>query len=412
MANVYQKYMGEIERSEFKHFYPTSTLNLNAPNKRTDFNIDYGDSFSMSKFQFYISGTLQKADGTNYATNANVKLIDNFVPYLFSRIEVKKHNYLLDEVEYPGITSTVKSIVSYENSDQNMLKNCGFISSCDGSAKNFYVCGNLSHLGLGFFEDVKIPIYKGGFVISFIRDTDTHTVYRWKSMKQDKGQSVPDDTTLPGEGKVFINEFIIRVPLIEFKPTSKISLVKELSDLQTLNFHFRRWQCIRKPGLNGNSCSFDVTNIFRNVQNPTFVLVAFQTTADQVNNSSHFTPANVKNIRIYINDQIYPEELQNLSIDEGNYSIAYEMYRDFKNVYSNNDHMLYEPSKFMMRKCVFVIDTSKQPNNISNARSNIRISVDFTPAVPENTVMYVVIVSHATLSYDLINNVIKEKIND
>lgn len=155
MSTVYQKYMRDIDRAEYKCFYPNSTQNLNAPNKKTDFNIDYGDGFSMAKFQYCISGTLKKTDGTDYPDTANVKLTDNFVPYLFSRIEVRKHNYLLDEVEHPGVTSTVKSIVSYDNSDENALKNCGFVMA--GSTRKFYLCGNLSHLGLGFFEDVKTP---------------------------------------------------------------------------------------------------------------------------------------------------------------------------------------------------------------------------------------------------------------
>lgn len=243
-------------------------------------------------------------------------------------------------------------------------------------------------------------------MISFIRDTDNNTVFRWKTLKTG---GLPDDTTLPSEGKVVIEEFTIRVPMIEFKPTSKISLIKDLSDRQNLNFSFRNWQCIRKPGLNAaNICTFDVTNIFRNVKSPTFVMVAFQSGADQEHNASSFTPANVKNIRVHINDLVYPEELQNLNVEDGNHAVAYEMYKDFKNVYSDNEHMLYDPLTFCKKKCVYVIDTSKQPDNISNSRSSIRITVDFSPNVPEDTTMYVVIVSHVSLTFDILNNIIKE----
>ena len=38
---------------------------------------------------------------------------DNFVPHLFSQIEVKKHNTLIDDIEFPGIASTIKVCVEY-----------------------------------------------------------------------------------------------------------------------------------------------------------------------------------------------------------------------------------------------------------------------------------------------------------
>lgn len=404
MANVFSKYMKDIIRSEYKHYYPNSTQNFNSPNKRTEFSIDYGDGFSMSKYQYFISGTLKNADGTDYAADTKVKLIDNFVPYLFSRIEIKKHNYLIDEVEYPGVTSTVKSIVSYSNSERNALSNNGSVSLCTADKSTFYVCGDLSHLGLGFFEDVKIPIYKGGFVISFIRDTDNNTIYRWKVKKQDG-----TITGLPAEGKVIINEFLIRVPLVEFESLSKIRMVKELADLKNIPFHFRSWQCIQKPSITGNTFTFDVTNIFRNIQNPTFVMVAFQTeTGTQVQDASLFSSMNVKNIRVKINENVYPEEMENLNITDGNYALAYEMYKDFKNVYQNNNDMLYDCTQFINKKCVYVIDTSKHNDNISNSRSNIIITVDFSTNPPEGTNVYVILVSHINLNYDILNNVVKQ----
>lgn len=43
-------------RAEYKNFYPTGTINLNNPNKKNEFNIDFGDTFLSSKFRsiFYI----------------------------------------------------------------------------------------------------------------------------------------------------------------------------------------------------------------------------------------------------------------------------------------------------------------------------------------------------------------------
>ena len=103
----YRKYVNDIERSEFKNFYPISKQHLNEPtsNKRN--------------FQFYISGTLTKQDGTQYTAAENVKLIDNFVPFLFTKIEVRKHNKILEEVENCGQLSTIKGTISYSKKMMN-----------------------------------------------------------------------------------------------------------------------------------------------------------------------------------------------------------------------------------------------------------------------------------------------------
>jgi hypothetical protein len=40
-------------------------------------------------------------------------MVDNFVAHLFSQIEVKKHNTLIDDIEFPGTASTIKGCVEY-----------------------------------------------------------------------------------------------------------------------------------------------------------------------------------------------------------------------------------------------------------------------------------------------------------
>lgn len=134
---IYSKYFNEIIRHEYKNYNPTSTLNFNSPNKKIDFNIDYGDSFSTSKYQYYITGEFTKKDGTAFPARSNVKLIDNFVPFLFSGIIAKKHNQVIDSIENPGITSTVKGIISYRQSVKTHLKIVGLFLNTKDRLINF-----------------------------------------------------------------------------------------------------------------------------------------------------------------------------------------------------------------------------------------------------------------------------------
>lgn len=55
-----------------RFFFHTSALNFNNPNKKTAFNIDFGDTSWSSTF-LTISRSLIKAEGSN------INLFDNFI---------------------------------------------------------------------------------------------------------------------------------------------------------------------------------------------------------------------------------------------------------------------------------------------------------------------------------------------
>ncbi|KAL1487558.1 hypothetical protein ABEB36_015777 [Hypothenemus hampei] len=217
MESVFEKYSDSIVRCEYNNYLPISKLNLNNVNKRTVFKIDEGDRFLLVKNAKYdIYGKyIHKLDGQNYGANANVRLIDNFVAHLFSHIEVKKHNKLLDEIEYPGQASTVKGTVSFSLDNNGPTINSGFQSRFTGG-------GNFQAV------DVKVPIYRGGFEITFTRNNDNDALYKWAVKKND---GTLDESTKPYDGKIVIEELLIRIPIIEYDDIAKVQLINELKNI-------------------------------------------------------------------------------------------------------------------------------------------------------------------------------------
>jgi hypothetical protein len=113
-------------------------------------------------------------------------MIDNFVAHLFSQIEVKKHRTLIADVEFAGIASTVIGCVEYPglNMYNGKAVNSGFKTNIH-EGTNFEVIGKLGDLGLGFFNDMSILIYKG-LEITFTINNDNNILYHWKSLKEDQ----------------------------------------------------------------------------------------------------------------------------------------------------------------------------------------------------------------------------------
>ena len=176
---MYDKYADEVSRFQYRNFNPVSTLNLNEEKKKTTFKIDIEDDFIDKNIEYYIEGKITPTDAKNiYSSKSNIKLVNNFVAHLFPQIEVKKHNAIIDEIDFTGIASTIKGCVSYPVADEynSRAVNSGFKTFAHESQK-FSVVGRLGDLGLGFFSDISVPIYKGGFEITFTRNSDNNVIF-------------------------------------------------------------------------------------------------------------------------------------------------------------------------------------------------------------------------------------------
>jgi len=102
--------------------------------------------------------------GKSYNEKSNIKTTENVVGQLFSHIEVKNITLSLTKSNFP---------VSYHKHSQRMLSypglnvhvseamNSGLKTTTQEDIK-FEALGKLGDLGLGFFNDINIPVEKGG----------------------------------------------------------------------------------------------------------------------------------------------------------------------------------------------------------------------------------------------------------
>jgi len=370
IKQVYDKYVDEVSRFQYRNFNPISTLNLNEENKTTTFKLDIEDDFISKDIEYYIEGKISPVNATKtYNNKSNIKMVNNFVAHLFPQIEVQKHGTLIDEIDFAGIASTVKGRVSYPGADEyngNGI-NSGFKTFAQ-EGQRFSVVGRLGELGLGFFNDITVPIYKGGFEITFTRNND-NAIYRWKSLKAD---GTEDPVTLRVEGKVMINNFYLRVPIIEYNSEAKTNLINDLFK-ENYVFQFKKWQCIQHTKITGKSLTFDITNIYRNVQNPIWAFIVFQNNRlnNQKKDNSTFDHVDVKNLWIELSGRRYPEESLNLEWDTDNYCLAYNAYQDYKRLFNKKaDSIPYVDIKdFKNLYPIYSIDLSDQPKRISDVKS-------------------------------------------
>lgn len=197
-----------------------------------------------------------------------------------------------------------------------------------------------------------------------------------------------------------------------------INELKTLSQKNELLFTFRSWQCIQNKNITGRTINLDITNVYRNIHNPLFGIVCFQTNRESNHNQdkdcSVFNHCNVKNIWFEVDGKRYPEELMDLDWDKNKFYIAYDMMLDYKKVFVktyNELPLIYvNPNQFKNARPFYVIDLTNQPQNISESRKNIVLHVDFNKDIPANTICYICMVSYSEFIHDFDNNTIRENI--
>ena len=243
IKQVFNKYADEVSRFQYRNFFPVSTLNLNDENKKTVFKLDIEDDIISKNIVYYIEGKGAPVDSTQtYDSKSNIKLVENFVTNVFPQMEVKKHDTLIDEIDFAGIASAVKGRVSYPGpSEYNINAFNSDFNKFVHESLTFNVVARLGNLGLGFFNDLTVPIYEGGFEITFTRNNKNNSLIRWKGKKTD---GTEDPASLPVEGKVTVNTFYLRVPIIEYNSEAKTNLVNDLFK-ENYIFQFKKWQSIQ-----------------------------------------------------------------------------------------------------------------------------------------------------------------------
>ena len=138
---------------------------------------------------------------------------------------------------------------------------------------------------------------------------------------------------------------------------------------------------------------------------PEFAIVLFQTDRNnQLKDYSLFDHCKVRSI-FFRNgtNETFPYEAWNLDVDNHKYFKMYDAYTVIKRVILKNTDMILSPKEFLATRPMYVINTSNRRETIVKNKTNIKVSIDFSTAVPANTLCYVVLLGEKKINYDIIH---------
>lgn len=346
----------------------------------------------------YVEGfaTVTGKDQSGKEIKKPVNFTNNPVMFLFQDIRYEMNGIEIDRVRNPGITTTLKSYISMNEGDSKVAALWGW--QMDGFK-----------MTEGYFNAV-IPLNK---IMGFAEDYNKIIINCKHELILNRSNSNLNSVTIHKDDNIDIEVRTIqwRVPHIKVSDRERLSLLKYLEKDKPIQIAFRNWDLYEYPLLpktTKHSWSIKTTS---QLEKPRYVIFGLQTNRknSKTNDSSIFDHCKLTNVTLFLNSQYYPYDSLNLKFDENKYSILYEMYTQFRQSYYNLPvDPLFDLITFKEKAPLFVIDCSRQNENLKTGPVDVRLEIESSQDIPDKTSAYCLIINDRLFEYKPLSNIVRK----
>lgn len=326
----------------------------------------------------------------------DINFINNALSYLFQDIRYELNGVEIDRIKNTGITTTIKSYVSMNEGENKAAAVWGW---------------NLNGMKLnkGHFSAI-IPLNK---ILGFAEDYNKIIINCRHELILHRSSSVSNCVIIENNDKIEIDIQKVqwRVPHIKVSDRDKLSLLKHLEKDRPIQLAFRNWDLYEYPLLpktTKHSWSVKTTS---QLEKPRFVIFGLQTNrkSNKAKSSSMFDHCKVTNLKLFLNSQYFPYDSLNLKFEEGKYTILYEMYANFRQSYYNTGiDPLLDLQQFKEIAPLFVINCSRQNDTVKTGPVDVRIEIECSEDLPDNTTAYCLIINDRLFEYKPLSNIVRK----
>lgn len=356
-----------------------------------DLNLNISDSY------IDIEGTFRPKEN-----NKTCYLSNNALLGLFEEIRYEMGGQKIAECRKPAITTAIKNMVSFGKSQHNSLTSSGW--GLDNENQALYDKASNTFSGriplkliFGFAEDYKRGIIGVKHELTLLIARSFNNCYI--------GEVTAD---------INITRIVWRIKHIIPENEADVMLYKKLNDkgLKTIQIPYRMWDLYELPTLRKTSQDIWPIKTTTTTERPRFVIIGFQNTNNYDNKAqdcTKFIHADVSNVRLYLNSEVYPLERWNLDFSKKNDRLAYYAYEDFQRSYYKKDvpEPMFDITDFRNNP-LFVIDCSIQPQPIKSSTVDVKLEFETRKTnFPDNTKVYALIIHDACISYNALDGTVQ-----
>lgn len=347
----------------------------------------------------YIEGnfSIQAKDAVSgQMKKKKVKLTNNAISFLFQDVRYEMNGVEIDRIRNAGITTTLKSLVSMNGGESKAAEMWGW--SVDGYENHdgkFCVLLPLNKL-LGFAEDYKKIIINC-----------KHELILNRSSTNLNGVVTEKDDFI----EVNLQKVQWRMPHVKVSDQQRLTLLKHLEKDKPIKIAFRNWDLYEYPLLpktTKHSWSVKTTS---QLEKPRYVIFGLQTNKknNKLRDNATFDHCNLTTVTLFLNSNYYPYDALNAKFDENKYNIIYDMYARFRqSFYGLPIDPLLDLEKFKEKAPLFVIDCSRQNENLKTGPVDVRLEIESSKDFPDNTCAYCLIINDRLVEYRPLSNIVRK----
>lgn len=384
-----------IESFEYYDYKPPITEHYN----------DWGASFPIIAYNenivsapgqsfLIIQGEITAKDSS--ADNAKVtdftnkiKFANNGILHLFDRIEYYLGEERIDDIQRPGISTTMKGLASLE---RDIRYNDAGWNIQNSSASNMTTKGEFYFtiplcLISGFFEDTKNYIYRMSQKLIFYKSTSSSAT-----------NVLIHDNKYNCEIK--LKDIVWRIPQIKFNIIYDTKIKTEIlkGAQYPLIYHHWRYQ-YNKLGEAGEvkEMTWEFPAAYARTK---YILLGFQNDRENKKTAdiSQFDLCDLQSVQVQLNNNVYyPSERLVLNLAELKCGKLYNMFKNFKASYYNLDPNKVDPivdyQNFLNKYPIICIDCSCQPEVIKNSLINVKIHFEWGTKFSKDAIIHCVLIS-------------------
>ncbi|CAG9815522.1 unnamed protein product [Phaedon cochleariae] len=311
-------------------------------------------------------------------------LSNNALAFLFDEIRYEMGGEQVCLIRKPGITTTMKSMISYGETSTKFLDTVGW-----GLDENKQVILDTpSHTFSG-----KLPLK---FLMGFAEDYNKGILNIKQELILIIARSFKNSYMGEVDANVTINKIEWKIRHVMPSDRQKLKLLNRLNKSSTakIKLAYRMCDLYELPAIRETASDIWAIKTTSSLERPRYIIIGFQSsdnTDDRSKDATKFIHAGVNNIRLYLNSEVYPYERWNLDFDRKLDAVAFYAYENFQRSYYGKD--MGEPMMSIeefRKNPLFIIDCYHQPDAMKTSTVDIKLEFETRETkFPPNTKVHI-----------------------
>lgn len=355
----------------------------------------------------YIQVTATTA-GAHVEGDTEINFVNNFVSFLFTDVRYELNGVEIDRLRNVGRSSLMKLLVASRTSHLNGY-NAYCKTMCNTSPRNLpapRVYDTVIPLSIwfGFCDDYRKIILNCKHELILNRAAN--------SLNCVVGGGA---AAASSRVSIALTKIQWKMPHITLSDNIKLKMLNYLSKNRKIIIQHRSADLVEYPELPRTQNNMWAVKTVSNVNRPRYVVVGLQTNRNNshVTDASRFDSCTVTELRLHMNSQIYPYNMNAVDIGGGLFSELYDMYARIHASYYNNTEAenLFRLSFTDFQTCpLFAFDTSRADESLIDSSVDIRVEIKSSANIAANTAAYCLIIYDNEFSYSPFEGIVVRNI--